>query len=133
MVANLERLCPSWPLGAHGVALLQAWVQPEVQAWLAHSLHTLRAWKTMQTSMLNDLGWTSLPSVANFFCARPPQAIDLSALRAAGIKLRDTASFGLPGHVRLSVQPPAVQEALRAVLQAGHPSHQKLQPFRQGV
>ncbi len=119
MVATLERLCPSWPLGAHGVALLQAWVQPEVQAWLAHSLHTLRAWKTMQTSMLNDLGWTCLPSVANFFCARPPHALDLNAVRAEGVKLRDTASFGLLGHVRLSVQPPAVQEALKVVLESG--------------
>ncbi len=119
MVATLERLCPSWPLGAHGVALLQAWVESEVQAWLAQSLHTLRAWKAMQTSLLKELGWTCLPSVANFFCARPPKAIDLSAVRAAGIKLRDTTSFGLPGHVRLSVQPPAVQEALRVVLESG--------------
>lgn len=118
MVATLEHLCPSWPLGAHGVALLQAWVQPEVQAWLAHSLHTLRAWKAMQTSMLKELGWTCLPSVANFFCARPPQALDLNAVRAAGIKLRDTTSFGLPGHVRLSVQPPAAQDALKAVLES---------------
>jgi histidinol-phosphate aminotransferase len=34
-------------------------------------------------------------------------------LRAHGIKLRDTASFGLPGHVRLGVLPPASQQALR--------------------
>ena len=118
MVATLERLCPSWPLGAHGVALLQAWVQPEVQAWLAQSLHTLREWKALQTSMLSALGWTCLPSVANFFCARPSQALDLNAVRAAGIKLRDTSSFGLPGHVRLSVQPPAAQDALNTVLQS---------------
>ena len=118
MAATLERLCPSWPLGAHGVALLQAWVQPEVQAWLAQSLHTLSDWKAMQTSMLKELGWTCLPSVANFFCARPPHALDLNAVRAVGIKLRDTTSFGLPGHVRLSVQPPAAQEALKAVLRS---------------
>jgi histidinol-phosphate aminotransferase len=31
----------------------------------------------------------------------------------AGVKLRDTASFSLPGHVRLGVLPPASQSALR--------------------
>jgi histidinol-phosphate aminotransferase len=36
----------------------------------------------------------------------------LAELRTQGIKLRDTTSFGLPGHVRISVQPPAAQDAL---------------------
>ena len=114
----LEQLCPSWPVGAHGVAMLQAWVSPEVQAWLAGSLTTLREWKVRQIGLCESLGWTCLPSHANFFCARPalPQGLALSqvlaGLRARGIKLRDTASFGLPGHVRLSVQPPAAQDAL---------------------
>ena len=117
-VAALERLCPSWPLGAHGVAMLQSWVQPEVQGWLTESLHSLRRWKAMQIDMLNGLGWTCLPSDANFFCARPGLGCDLKQLRAAGIKLRDTASFGLPGYVRVSVQPPAAQDALKMAWQA---------------
>lgn len=116
-VAALERLCPSWPVGAHGVAMLQAWVQPAVQAWLAESLQTLTAWKTRQITVLQALGWTCLPSETPFFCARPGQALDLQGLRAASIKLRDTASFGLPGHVRLSVQPPVAQDALALALQ----------------
>jgi histidinol-phosphate aminotransferase len=37
----------------------------------------------------------------------------LTALRNQGIKLRDTTSFGLSGQVRLSVKPPAAQDALR--------------------
>ncbi|OGB28358.1 MAG: aminotransferase [Burkholderiales bacterium RIFCSPLOWO2_12_FULL_61_40] len=118
--AELERLAPSWPLGAHGVALLQTWVQPEVQTWLTESLHTLRRWKTMQIDMLKALGWTCLPSDTNFFCAHPANtdglAAELKRLRAAGIKLRDATSFGLPGHVRLSVQPPVAQDALRVAL-----------------
>lgn len=111
-VAALERLCPSWPVGAHGVALLQAWVQPEVQAWLASSLITLREWKARQITQLEALGWTCLPSETNFFCAQPPQALDMATLRAAGIKLRDCTSFGLPGHVRVGVLPPEAQDAL---------------------
>ncbi|SFU52215.1 histidinol-phosphate aminotransferase [Polaromonas sp. YR568] len=116
--AALEQLCPSWPVGAHGEAMLQAWTGREAQEWLANSLQTLREWKARQISLCESLGWTCLPSEANFFCAQPalPEGLSLqqalAALRAQGIKLRDTTSFGLPGHVRLCVQPPAVQDAL---------------------
>lgn len=118
-VAALERLCPSWPVGAHGVALLQAWVQPDVQAWLAASLLTLQVWKERQIRILERLGWHCLTSDANFFCARPALGCDLTQLRAEGIKLRDTTSFGLPSHVRLGVLPPVAQDALSLALQ-GH-------------
>lgn len=116
--AALERLCPSWPVGAHGEAMLQAWVSKEAQDWLAGSLNTLREWKSRQISVCESLGWICLSSDANFFCAQPalPEGLSLqqalSALRAQSIKLRDTTSFGLPGHVRLGVQPPAAQDAL---------------------
>lgn len=117
-VAQLESLAPSWPVGAHGVAMLQAWTAPEMQAWLAGSLATLREWKARQVALCEALGWTCLPSEANFFCARPalPPTLSLQhaldQLRAHGIKLRDTTSFGLPGHVRVSVLAPAAQDAL---------------------
>ncbi|VTU19342.1 Histidinol-phosphate aminotransferase 2 [Variovorax sp. SRS16] len=115
MRARLDRLAPSWPLGAHGVALLAAWTEEDTQAWLRHSLAQLRHWKAEQQAMCTALGWTCLPSVANFFCARPDtsHAARAAALRDAGVQLRDTASFGLPDHVRLGVLPPASQRALR--------------------
>jgi histidinol-phosphate aminotransferase len=118
-VFAVGQFCPSWPVGAHGVAMLQAWTRADVQAWLADSLGTLRDWKVRQIALCASLGWNCLPSDANFFCARPalPQGVTLqqalAALRTHGIKLRDTASFGLPGHVRISVQPPAAQDALK--------------------
>jgi histidinol-phosphate aminotransferase len=37
-----------------------------------------------------------------------------------GIKLRDAASFGLPGHVRLDVLPPEAQDVLHASLCASN-------------
>lgn len=117
-VAQLERLAPSWPVGAHGVALLQAWLRPEVQAWVQQSLATLREWKARQLAVCEALGWHCLPSNANYFCARPElqgEALTqaLAALRAQGIKLRDATSFGLPGHVRLGVLAPQAQDALQ--------------------
>ena len=118
LVNQLAGLCASWPLGAHGVALLGCWVNAEVQGWLKHGLQTLQVWKTRQMALLEKLGWICQPSVTNFFCATPwlPDGFTLeqalTVLRQQGIKLRDTTSFGLPDQVRLSVQPPMAQDAL---------------------
>ena len=118
MARALDELAPSWPLGAHAVALLDAWVQPASQDWLAGSLNTLRQWTAAQRNLLIELGWAVLPSDTPFFCAVPPHALVASVLRARGIKLRDASSFGLPGHWRLSAQSPEAQAALRAALLA---------------
>jgi histidinol-phosphate aminotransferase len=122
LVRALVALAPSWPVGAHGVALLQAWVLPVVQQWLVNSLSILREWKSRQQTLCLDLGWAvHAGSLANYFCAQPVSTSlpsDLAALRAAGIKLRDAASFGLPGSVRLGVLAPAAQDALRQAWRA---------------
>lgn len=122
MVGAMESLCPSWPLGAHGVALLESWCEPQVQRWLAQTCETLRTWKRAEQALCADLGWTVLPSRANFFCV-DAHGLDhdlptaLRYLRFHGIKLRDAASFGLPGHFRLSVLPPTAQDALKTAWQ----------------
>ena len=119
--AAVQALAPSWPRGADGVALLQTWVAPGTQAWVDGTLATLRSWKAAQLGLCTALGWAVVPgSLANYFTARLPVgdvgnvAGALQALRARGIKLRDCASFGLPGHVRLGVLAPASQQALHA-------------------
>lgn len=122
-VAALGSLCPSWPIGAHGAAMLQAWVQAGVRHWLKDSLAILSEWKARQVALCESLGWTCLPSEASFFCARPGlqgPALEqaLATLRAQGIKLRDAHSFGLPGHVRVAVLPPPAQDALQAAWQS---------------
>ena len=114
-IEAMNRLCPSWPIGAHGVAMLRAWMQPDAQVWLAASLNILRDWKVQQLALCESLNWLVPPSHANFFvCRWQPGVAALAGLRAQGIKLRDCTSFGLPGHVRLSVQAPAAQNALHA-------------------
>ena len=42
--------------------------------------------------------------------------LDFPSLRRHGIKLRNAASFGLFGHVRLAVLPPTAQDALAVAL-----------------
>lgn len=117
-VPALQALCPSWPLGAHGVALLQAWCEPGVHDWLAECRPRLRAWKEQQQALCHHLGWQVWPSQANFFCvqATPEHAARLAELRRQGIKLRDATSFELPGWWRMGVLPPASQQALAQAL-----------------
>ncbi|MET1114852.1 MAG: aminotransferase class I/II-fold pyridoxal phosphate-dependent enzyme [Comamonas sp.] len=118
--AALQALAASWIVGAHGVALLEAWTTPAVQQWIADSRAQLAQWKAQQIALCTALDWQVVPgSLANYFVARwpaagaPRMAARLAWLRSAhGIKLRDAASFGLPGAVRLGVLPPASQQAL---------------------
>lgn len=115
-LARLEALAPSWPVGSHGVALLECWTRKSVQGWLHATRDTLRVWRQAQRTLCDEMGWRSLPSVCNFFVAAPPVkdvALLCDRLREHGIKLRDTASFGLPGHARMAVLPPVSQAALR--------------------
>jgi histidinol-phosphate aminotransferase len=69
-IGAMNQLRPSWPIGAHGVAMLQAWTQQTTQAWLTDSLSTLRDWKTKQIALCTSFGWSVLPSLANFFVSR---------------------------------------------------------------
>ena len=119
---RIDALAPSWPLGAHGAALLDSWTRAETQWWLAESLHTLTAWKHAQHDLLGDAtDWKLLPSDTNFFCVElgssaVAEGVAVSTLvarlRAMGVKLRDCTTFGLPGHVRMAVLPPASQQVL---------------------
>lgn len=114
--AHALSLAPSWVLSAEGVTMLMHWLDDDTQAWLAHARAQLREWTAAQRAMLDGLRWQQRPSCTNFWLARPPRAGIAPRLRKRGIKLRDAASFGLPGWVRVSAQPPAAQRALQLAL-----------------
>lgn len=116
--AALEAAQPSWPLGAHAVALLECWSESAAQAWLADAWSSLRAWTAALRTGLAELGLEPAPSVTPFLCARLPAAARPAALRALGLAVRDTASFGLPGWMRVSAQQPEALAALLAALRA---------------
>jgi histidinol-phosphate aminotransferase len=113
-VPHLDALAPSWVLGAHGAAMLSAWCEEGVQAWLQTTRATLRDWKHRQQELVTSLGFEVLPSEANFFtCRVGAQASALAQrLRAHDVQVRDCTSFGLPGHWRLGVLAPEAQDAL---------------------
>lgn len=116
VVEALNTLAPSWVMGADGVAMLCAWTRSDVQVWLKESLSQLRDWKSQQLALCSDLGWQTMDSVSNFYCATHPlykPAEYLPVLRRYEIKLRDAASFGLPDHVRMAVLSPEAQDRFR--------------------
>lgn len=123
LLARLHALAPSWPLGSHASQMLLDWTTPAVQAWLTQSLPLLRHWKQMLVDGLRQRGWQVYESLANFFCAEPPARQGpvptlLTRLRRHDIKLRDAASFGLAGQIRLGVRRPQDQEVLWHALDA---------------
>lgn len=117
LVHGLRAAEPSWPLGAHGVALLTAWTEPATKAWLHGSLPLLRRWASELRTGLDALGLQPQASHTPFLCATRPLRADTAWLRARGLAVRDTTSFGLPGQMRVSAQPP---QATHALLQALH-------------
>lgn len=115
-VLALDALAASWPIGAHGEAMLQAWTLSETQQWVAQSRPRLAQWLQALRETLQNHGWTCAPTDTPYFCAKPSSLLDASALRRHGIKCRDATSFGLPGWWRWSAQPPEAVAALDAAL-----------------
>jgi histidinol-phosphate aminotransferase len=120
-VEALAACQPSWPLGAHAVALLDAWVDERTQAWLAESLATLAEWTNSLRDELHALGLEPLPSVTPFLCARLPAGTSAATLRERDLAVRDSTSFGLPGWMRVSAQCPEALEALIAAIRPSRP------------
>jgi histidinol-phosphate aminotransferase len=112
---------PSWPLGAHAVALLESWAEDRTQAWLADSLVTLAEWTNSLRGELHALGLDPLASVTPFVCARLPEGADAATLRKRDLAVRDATSFGLPGSMRVSAQCPEALEALIAAIRPSRP------------
>jgi histidinol-phosphate aminotransferase len=112
----LEARTPSWPLGAHAVAMLDAWIEPRTQEQLRLQKDRLRSWKRCFIDALGDAGFTCRPSATPHFGLRMRSGADFDVLRERGIKLRDTTSFGMPGWARVNTLPPPAQSELVGAL-----------------
>jgi histidinol-phosphate aminotransferase len=110
-IKQLNQLAASWPIGSHGVAMLEGWTQPKVQEWIQASLLQLQILKAQQIQLLSDLdGVEILSSQTNFFCIKAH--LDAQVLKQHQVQLRDANSFGLPGVWRISVKSSEAQQAL---------------------
>jgi len=136
LAAAVRRCAPAWVLSAEGVALLTHWHAPESTRHVEETRGRLRIDRAALRVVLSDLGWTQDDSATPFWLARPPEGRDVSTLlaglRRRGVKLRDAASFGLPGRVRIAAQPPravaGLVDALRRLEPAQRPSSSTVLP-----
>lgn len=121
----LRRFAPAWVMGADGVAMVEAFARPATQQLLARQHGRHRDLRDSLAAALQARGWMVSDSVVPFVLARPPAPADEAARwhaawRAVGLKLRDAASFGLPGWLRIAALPLAAQQRLLDTWDALH-------------
>jgi len=125
---SLRRHAPAWVLGADGVAMLEAFCDPAVHRLLAAQRPVWAGWVQQLGRALQRRHWRVRAGVVPFMLAHPPGAAALAPLwqaawRQHGLRLRDAASFGLPGWARLRALEPDAQQALLDACDALHEVH----------
>jgi L-threonine-O-3-phosphate decarboxylase len=112
----LDAVRPPWSVNA--VAQAAGLAALADTAHLAAARDEVRRARAYVAGALTGLGWRVHPSSTNFVLV---EVGDAAATRAAllrrGVVVRDCASFGLPGHVRIGLRP--VEECARLVAAFG--------------
>ncbi|HVM64196.1 MAG TPA: aminotransferase class I/II-fold pyridoxal phosphate-dependent enzyme [Acidimicrobiales bacterium] len=113
LVARLRARQPAWSVNSLATSALPELLDAvDLPAWSAATAE-LRA---RLVAVLTRHGLAVRPSDANWVLADAPGLRDV--LAPAGIVVRDCASFGMPGTVRIAVPPPDDLERLDAALAA---------------
>jgi histidinol-phosphate/aromatic aminotransferase/cobyric acid decarboxylase-like protein len=118
LCAALEAGRPAWSTSAFAQAAAVACC--ECPDFVAQSRQRLLDDRRDLERELGELGVPCFPSVTSFLLARVPQVTALRArlLERHHIVVRDCASFGLPGFMRLGAKPPEARRRLIAALRA---------------
>lgn len=105
----LSASAPSWTLGTEGEAFLAATIRSEALSWLRETVPEARRLRAFLAERLRESGYEVHESKATHMVARHPDHADsrkLAALwRSRGARVRDTASMGLDGWIRLAARP----------------------------
>lgn len=114
MASRLARLCPQYHIGRLAQAAALAALDDE--AHVARSVAANAREREVLHAALARMGVDFIPSAANFVVLRAPRDACVR-LEAAGVRVKDMARYGMPGHVRVSVGTAA--ENLRFVAALG--------------
>jgi histidinol-phosphate aminotransferase len=122
LLARMEQQRPAWSSSAAAQAAAVA--ACAAGAFVTESRARLLAQRAALGDALRDLGLQPVPSTTNFFLLPVTSGAELRSrlLARHRILVRDCASFGLPGHVRLAARPPADCERLVHALSEELPS-----------
>ena len=120
LCATLERSRPAWSTSALAQAAAIACCRSD--EFVTRSRERLLDDRRELALQLAALGIETAPSQTNFLLARVPRVAELRArlLARHRILVRDCASFGLPGFLRLAARPAPERARLVAALRAEH-------------
>ncbi|MEE9201584.1 MAG: histidinol-phosphate transaminase [Dehalococcoidia bacterium] len=123
VIAVLRRACPPWNVNAAALAAGEAVLRAE--GFLSDSMGRVREARDVMTRGLSRMEMAPIPSPAPFLLVKVGDAAGLRrSLLRHGILVRDCASFGLPGYIRLGPRPVAdcqrLIEALAAITEGSH-------------
>jgi histidinol-phosphate aminotransferase len=113
VASTIAGILPPWPLSGPALAAAVAGLADHEHVTMGAALG--RRLVAQLAEALKAAGAAPLPSTVNYLLAWAPGAAE--TLRGRGILVRDCASFGLPGHVRIAAPRPG---DLGTVLQAIH-------------
>lgn len=124
LVRRLEDERPAWMTGSLAQAAAVAAMESEQLAFVAQSRERLLADRERLLAALCERGYAPYPTTTVFFLLRMPAASELRRrlLVRHHVLVRDCASFGLPGFMRLAVRPARDAERLLAALEAEAPA-----------
>ena len=104
LIDRCERCRAPWSVNAFAETFALAALReyPALEA----SREQIRLERSLLKDGLAALGFDAMPAAANFICAESPAPVPAltSALAARRIRIRDCASFGMPGHIRVAVR-----------------------------
>lgn len=113
----LARGAPPWSVSSVAQAALFAALAPAPLARLENSLARIAARRGALSAEVARRGWRPLPSATGFVLAAVSGASTTAhELRLRGVRVRHGASFGLPGHIRVSVRRRAEEHRFLAAL-----------------
>ena len=115
-IDSLRRVCPPWNVNIvaqqAGAAVLKK------EKYLRQSLSQISEAKHFLIDRLTRLGFTVLPSDANYFLVKVSNARECrNSLLKQGILVRDCSSFGLPEYIRIA--PRTMPECKRLIAAIG--------------
>lgn len=106
VITVLRRACPPWNVNSAALSAGEAVLKDD--CFLRDSMRKVREAREVLAAGLAGLGLAPIPSPAPFLLVRVGDAAGVRrALLREGILVRDCASFGLPGYIRLGPRPVA--------------------------
>jgi histidinol-phosphate/aromatic aminotransferase/cobyric acid decarboxylase-like protein len=117
LIEILARVQAPWSVNSLAQVAGVAALQPDLLHWRGESLGRLHHHAAALWERLAELGYPVLPSSTPYTLIEVSDAATFRRkLLQQGILVRDCASFGLPGHIRIAAQLPEENERLVAAV-----------------